>query len=297
MDYSSLEGTFLIEEACSSNIPTMYKLEKVYYANKSKYCEIIIGYNPTFGKVLFLDKELQSSSYDEKIYHEFLVHPVMKKKRNMSDGSKLDVLVIGGGEGGTVREVLKWPNVSHIDWVDLDIELVELCKKHLKYCDDSVYTNSKVHYVPDDIMHYFSVSNKKYDVIIVDLPDPECDESVEHELYTKRFWNYVKIHLKESGLVSTHCGPILYGKEESNREGLEYVKSQTSAVGFDEGSSYHVYIPSFQSEWAFWMSCASGSHTSSVSFPDDCIIIDENSERYAFYWPKYMFSEFISNKE
>ena len=155
----SYEGRFIVEEACSSTIPTMYKLDKVYYEGKSKYCDILMGYNPVFGKVLFLDKEIQSSSYDEKLYHEFLVHPAMQTVSNMNN---LDILVVGGGEGATVREVLKWSNVRTIDWVDLDNELVELCKKYMNYCDDSVYNSIKVKYIPDDIEYPFTVKLTSY---------------------------------------------------------------------------------------------------------------------------------------
>jgi spermidine synthase len=268
----------------------MYKLDKLYYQGHSKYCEIIMGYNNTFGKVLFLDRELQSSSYDEKIYHEFLVHPVMRTVAHMHN---LEVLVIGGGEGATVREVLKWKNVKHIDWVDLDIELVELCKKHMNYCDDSVYSNEKVTYIPDDIMHYLYVSNKKYDVVIVDLPDPDCEESGDG-LYSSNFWSMVLNNMKDHAVVSSHTGPILYGNNKENREGLVYVKDQTRKVGFNEGSIYHVYIPSFQSEWSFWMSSVPNKTN---SFPTECTIYDNENQDYAFYWPSYFFSEEINNKE
>lgn len=284
------EGCFLMEEACSSQVPTMYKLDKIYYNGRSKYCEIVMGYNPTFGKVLFLDRELQSSSYDEKIYHEFLVHPAM---RTLGHIHNLDVLVIGGGEGATVREVLKWKNVKSVDWVDLDYELVELCKKHLNYCDESSYTDSRVHYVPDDILHYMYVSNKKYDVVIVDLPDPECEDEIEG-LYGSKFWSLVQNNMKDHGTVVSHCGPFLYGEHKENREGLEYVKEITKKVGFCEGSSYHVYIPSFQSEWSFWMNRVPNKTN---SFPSDCFIYDNESQDYAFYWPHYYFSKLISNKE
>ena len=283
------EGCFLKEEACSSQIPTMYKLDKIYYQGKSKYCEIIMGYNPTFGKVLFLDRELQSSSYDEKIYHEFLVHPAM---RTLGHLNNLDVLVIGGGEGATVREVLKWKNVRSIDWVDLDYELVELCKKHMKYCDEDVYVNNIVHYIPDDIIHYMSVITKKYDIVIVDLPDPECEDEVEG-LYGIKFWNSLQHIMKDHGVVVSHTGPFLYGEAKSNREGLEFVKEQTKKVGFNEGSSYHVYIPSFQSEWSFWMNSVPNKTN---SFPSDCLIYNDESEAYAFYWPKYFFSKYITNE-
>jgi spermidine synthase len=246
-----------------------------------------------FGKVLFLDKELQSSSYDEKIYHEFLVHPVMM---TMSKLNNMDVLVVGGGEGATVREVLKWSNVLTIDWVDLDNELVELCKKYMNYTDESVYSNIKVNYVPDDILNYLYVSNKKYDVIIIDLPDPECDEEVEHKLYTKLFWNYVLNALKDHGAVSTHCGPVMYGKEETNKDGLEYVRKQTNAVGFEDGCFYHINIPSFQSEWGFWMSTKPNMNDK-TEFPTDCVVIDNENFEYACYFPKYYFSDVFSNKE
>jgi spermidine synthase len=100
--------------------------------------------------MLFLDKELQSASYDENIYHETLVHPALNCLTHIQNKR---VLVIGGAEGATVREVLKWgDSISRVDWVDIDAKLVEVCKRHLQYADAELYNHELVSFYAQDIM-------------------------------------------------------------------------------------------------------------------------------------------------
>jgi len=286
-----LTNSVFEEDACSADTTTIYPLTDVYWAGKSAICDIVIAKSPIFGKVLFLDKEIQSAESDEAIYHEHLIHPIMNVLR---DRKQKRVLVVGGGEGATCREVLKWDSVAHVDWVDIDGELVDLCRKYLGWASESMYEDKRLIYYPQDIRVFLQNNNMLYDVIILDLPDPDVDELIESsdtgnvstcQLYSETFMNLVKIHLEHGGGIVSHVGPISPGGDEKlTRAGLTWIRNTSITIGLGEGHSYHVTIPSFQGSWGFWMSIAPRVM---IDFPKDLRVMDEITHALAFTWPAY----------
>jgi len=232
--------------------------------------------------MLFLDGELQSAAADEHIYHETLVHPVMG-----GAGRGKRVLVVGGGEGATVREVLRW-NPSTVDWVDIDVELVNLCRDILQWAPD-VYTNPVVRYHGADIREVLPTLGL-YDVIILDLPDPDGDTGY---LYSPAFWQDMLRHLSPFGRMVTHCGPVKpYG---GVGDGVRRVRDTTNTanVVFSKTGFYSQIIPSFQSEWGFWMYVNSPNDSpfgfrGSCNLPQDLNVVDNLQLEY---WakPTYMW--------
>ena len=103
-----------------------HAIDRLYYAGRSQFQEIGIIDTPVFGKMLILDGDTQSSQADERIYHEALVHPAMAGATDRSE-----VLILGGGEGATLREVLRHPAVRRATMVDIDGEVIELSKMYL----------------------------------------------------------------------------------------------------------------------------------------------------------------------
>ena len=252
---------------------TRYALTRCLYARRTDSADTVIIESPDYGRMLFLDGELQSSSYDEKIYHETLVHPLMNALNGVNDKQ---VLVVGGAEGATVREVLRWgPNkVSHIDWVDIDARLVEVCRRYLRYTESSVYTHSAVQYFSQDIMQFLRDRDTRYDCIIIDLPDPDPSE---HVLYGQEFWQLINTHLKVGGGIVTHVGPVEPGS--GRQTGLDMVR-QSEGHGFP----YHTLMPSYQSEWGFWMSI---SPQLQCEFPNSCTIINSIYQSSIFHWDRH----------
>jgi spermidine synthase len=190
--------------------------------------------------MLFLDGELQSAAADEHIYHESLVHPVMT-----GAGMGQRVLVVGGGEGATVREVLRW-SPAHVDWVDIDGVLVDLCREHLEWAPH-IYTDPVVRYHAADIRTVLP-SLGLYSVIILDLPDPDGDTGY---LYSEAFWQDIVVHLAIDGRLVTHCGPVRpFG---CIGEGFQRIRSTMASADLPtlNNNFYSQMIPSFQSEWGF----------------------------------------------
>lgn len=146
---------------------------------------------------LFLDGCLQFSSRDEYRYHETLVHPAMslnKKRKN--------ILVLGGGDGLAVREILKYNEVKKISLVDIDPEIVELfsIRQELLELNKNSINHSKVSYFPEDAWVFVQNTQEKFDVIIVDLPDPEAP--VLSKLYSDVFYRRLGDLLCENGILS-----------------------------------------------------------------------------------------------
>jgi spermidine synthase len=275
------------ETACSADVHSNYPLKRVFWAGRTDFQEVVIAESPTYGKVLFLDGELQSSSSDEAIYHEHLVHPLLAA---LSGVPNKKVLVVGGGEGATVREVLRWSAdaVASVDWVDIDGDLVELCQKHLEWADNSVHNDSRLMFCPDDINSFLDRTPGLYDAIILDLPDPDVKaldevDALSDELYGPRFRERIMSHLALGGGIVTHCGPIRPGADTAAcGEGMVWMREQLF-FGM-EVFPYHVCIPSFQGEWGFMMNTAP---MATSAFPAGLRVMDRTVETLAFTWPKY----------
>ena len=237
-----------IEEVSESDCRTSYAVSSVIARVDTAICPVIIADSEVYGRMLFLDGELQSAQNDEHIYHETLVHPVMAGlARSGPEG--LRVLVVGGGEGATVREVVKW-TPERVDWIDIDGELVNLCEEHLGWAP-GIRTHQAVHYQAADIQVALP-SLGVYDAIILDLPDPDGDTGY---LYSEEFWTAIRTHLAPGGRLVTHCGPVRpFG---SIGGGFQRVRA-VAAISFDVRGFYSQSIPSFQGEWGFWMWAGEG---------------------------------------
>jgi spermidine synthase len=257
-----------ITEVSESDAQTSYPITQRVWEGRTAFQEVVIADSPTYGRMLFLDGELQSASADEHIYHSALVHPVMGRLPAGRCASAR-VLVVGGGEGATVREVLRW-GVAAVDWVDIDGELVSVCEDHLGWAP-GVLRDPRVRYVAVDIRDWLrSViggpasafaeashtgnaargSGCTYDVIILDLPDPDGDTGY---LYSPDFWQDIQRFLKTDGLFVTHVGPVrpYDGIGEGAKRVVETARE--GGIKLTRDGFYHIGIPSFQGEWGFWM--------------------------------------------
>jgi spermidine synthase len=293
---SLTNGTYT-EEACSSSTRTLYAIDSVLWAGETPSCgEVVIATTPEYGVCLFTDKEIQSASSDEAIYHEHLVHPVLNATAHIP---RKHVLVVGGGEGATAREALKWSTdaVGTVDWVDIDKPLVDLCRRHMVYASDEVYNDPRLAFHAADIRTFLTTTTGLYDVIVLDLPDPDVASLVaegaplQPSLYSASFFRLIKSRLAPDGVVATHCGPVLPGgNPERRRAGLHWIQRAASAVGLGRGAAYHASIPSFQGEWGFWMST---SPSATIRFPAGLFVMDSLTQTAAFSFPDYWLSSFV----
>jgi spermidine synthase len=217
-------------------------LHPVAFTKQTQYQRIVLT-QARSGVSLFLDGNLQFASIDEYRYHEALVHPafaVAKKKEN--------VLVLGGGDGLAVREILRHPEVKSVTLVDLDHGMTDLARELplLRALNESSLYDPRVRVINDDAMVWITEDHpeipKTFDVVIVDFPDP--NNFALGKLYTVRFYRLLRERVAEGGVVSVQSTSPLVA-----RRSFWCVVRSIEAAGF-VARPYHALVPSF-GEWGF----------------------------------------------
>ncbi len=188
---------------------------------------------------LYLNSHLQFSSRDEYRYHEALVHPGLA-----SLPMAKHVLVLGGGDGLAVREILKYPGVTSVTLVDLDPEMTRLFSTQPKLVElnGGSLTSPRVHVVNADAFVWLDQNHEMYDFIVVDFPDP--NNYGVGKLYTTAFYRLMAHHLAENGLAVVQSTSPLFA-----RMSFWSIAQTLGSAGF-KTSPYHIYVPSF-GEWGF----------------------------------------------
>lgn len=178
-----------LEEIC-------YLCDREVYSGQSYYQQIHIVDTRMHGRMLFLDGVAQSAQSDEFIYHEMLVHPAL-----FSLPDPRSVLVIGGAEGATLREILRHPGIERVVMVEIDGELLDLCKYYLSAWHQGSFEDTRLEVIIGDGREYIESCSEEFDSIIMDLSDP-VENGPSLLLFTSEFYHLVKNHLTARGSVS-----------------------------------------------------------------------------------------------
>jgi spermidine synthase len=224
----------------SPDLTVLHSVKERIYSGRSKFQALDIINTGSFGVCLVLDGKIQSSEADEFVYHEALVHPAM-----LTHPRPEKVFIAGGGEGATLREVLAHKTVKKAVMVDIDKEVVNLCRRflpswHQKAFDDP---RAEVHFA--DAREYLEDSTDKFDVIIIDLVDP-LEQGPARLLYTQEFYRTVKQKLGRTGIMSVQAEP----SEWKNLDNFTAIVSTLRNV-FSIARPYQVHVPSFFGLWGF----------------------------------------------
>ena len=169
---------------------------KVLLKKNSKYQEILILENDFYGKALMLDGCWMTSLRDEKYYHECLVHPALS-----SIDQKSHILIIGGGDGGTARECLKYSQVTKIDLVEIDEEVIKVSKTFLQEIGGRAWSDKRLAiHIDDGVKWVEKTKDNFYDVIFIDCSDPS---EFSNLLFTDSFYKECKRILTKKGILAT----------------------------------------------------------------------------------------------
>ncbi|MEB3844203.1 MAG: polyamine aminopropyltransferase [Desulfurococcales archaeon] len=217
----------------------MHGVKRFIYHGRSEFQEIQVVEYEELGKALILDGKTQSAIVDEYVYHEALVHPAM-----ILHGNPRRVLVLGGGEGATIREVLRFKSVERVVMVDIDPVVIEVAKKYLPEWHQGSFDDERVELVIGDGLKYINEAGEKFDVIIADLADP-LEAGPAYKLYVKEFYEAVKKRLNPGGVFVTQA------TSPSIMPYTHAVIYNTIRSVFKHAAYYHVYIKSFDSVWGF----------------------------------------------
>ena len=222
----------------ASNWGQFFKINDILAKKISKYQEILIVGTDHFGKMLFLDGSLQLTAEDEYIYHEMIVHNPFFHHRNPKK-----VLIIGGGDGGSAREVLKHNAVQEVTMVEIDQEVVNLCQRYLPEVHQGSLSSSRMKLIFCDGVEYLDCEETLFDIIICDGTDP-FGSGVG--LYSDRFFRSCRDHLNPDGIFVIHIGIPFCAKNEKNELSKTKLVLKNLQNCFEHTKEYSVTVPSYQ---------------------------------------------------
>ncbi|WP_188498716.1 polyamine aminopropyltransferase [Pullulanibacillus pueri] len=249
-----LIGLFFGDEQAFLFEQKLYK-DPIVYSKETKYQHIIITKEQGDTR-LFLDGNLQFSSSDEYRYHEVLVHPTVALAEHPQK-----VLILGGGDGLATRELLKYPDIRSIQLVDLDPAMTHLAKTNplLTTLNKEALMNSKVHIKNEDAFEYLKGSRALYDVILIDLPDP--NNTNLNKLYTEEFYSLVRNHLSPTGAMMVQATSPTFATKV-----YWTIDKTVKATGLHT-AQLHVDVPSF-GDWGFVLAARHSFSVSDIHISD-----------------------------
>jgi spermidine synthase len=228
------------QEYLTPNLAQYVAVRERVFSGKTRFQEVEVLDTIDFGRCLILDGKTQSSEADEFVYHEALVHPAMVAHPNPES-----VFIAGGGEGATLREVLAHNSVKSAVMVDLDGEVVEICRRFLPNHHRGAFDDPRVQLHFADARQYLENTEDTYDVIIVDLPDPQ-EAGPASFLYTQSFYSLLRRRLNPEGVAAVQSEQCMTG----NLEAFTAISHTLGSV-FPRVFPYHAMIPSFSLDWGF----------------------------------------------
>ncbi|MFH0844019.1 MAG: polyamine aminopropyltransferase [Pseudomonadota bacterium] len=193
-----------------------------------------------FSRILVLDNQIQSAEYDEYVYHEALVHPAM-----VTHNRPENILILGGGEGATLREVLRYGTVKDVTMVEIDEKLLEVSKEYLSNWHRGAFDDPRTNILIIEASEFLKTTDKKFDVIICDINDP-VEGGPAAAVYTQEFYQSVGRVLSKDGIFVSQAVEISYDEND-----LHSILSRTLSHTFRICESYCEYIPSFGAMWGF----------------------------------------------
>ncbi|MBD3273347.1 polyamine aminopropyltransferase [Candidatus Dependentiae bacterium] len=224
-------------------------IKEILYSNKEFFkvgdqtgtmkIEVLDTY--AYGKTLAIDGIVQTSQADEFIYHETIAHLPLIYHNNPKK-----ILIIGGGDGGALREVLKH-NIDKVTMVEISNSVIESCKKYIPSIPNGAFENPKTNLIIGDGKKFIEKNKNKFDVIILDLSDPE---GPAQGLISKNFYKNVSQALKEDGIVSIQSESLTYQPklvkvmQENIRGVFPFVKLHTANIPTYQGSVFGISVAS-----------------------------------------------------
>ncbi|WP_338588886.1 polyamine aminopropyltransferase [Shewanella khirikhana] len=226
-----MQDNTLYFETLHSSYGQYFEIDKLLYEQKTSQWHLSIFENARFGRVMALNGAIQTTEADEFVYHEMLTHvPVL------AHGKVKSLLIIGGGDGGMLREVVKHKDIERIVMVEIDGAVVDMCKTWLPNHSAGAYDDPRVELVIADGMDYVATTDAHFDVIISDCTDPVGPGEV---LFSSDFYAGCKRCLNEGGIFVAQNG-VPFMQVESLQDTVRRMSSYTRECWF-----YTAAVPTY----------------------------------------------------
>ena len=208
-----------------------FSVDKIYFESKTDHQHLMIFHNAMFGRVMVLDGIVQTTEKDEFIYHEMLTHVPL-----IAHGKAKRILIIGGGDGGILREVCKHSSVEHVTQIEIDQAVIDMAKEYLPGHSNGAFDDTRANIVIDDGIKFVTETNEKFDVIISDSTDPIGPGKV---LFTSPFYEGCKRCLNDGGILATQNGVAFMQPDEVT------TTAKRLAPVFKDHSFYSAAVPTY----------------------------------------------------
>lgn len=228
------------QEYLTPNLLQSLAVKETIFSGKTIFQHVDVLDTFAFGRCLILDGKTQSAESDEFIYHESLVQPAL-----VTHPKPATVFIAGGGEGATLREALSHNTVNRVVMVDLDSQVIDICKRFLPNHHRGSFDDPRLELHFMDARRYLENTTDTFDVILIDLPDPLEGGPVSF-LYTQSFYSLIRERLNTGGLVAIQSEPCM----ASNLEAFTAISNTLRSI-FPQVFPYHAMIPSFSFDWGF----------------------------------------------
>ena len=185
------------EEICGGWVQR-FSIDDLLFEEKTHFQHLVVFNNRFLGRVLALDGVIQTTQADEFIYHEMMAHvPIL------AHGNVRRVLIIGGGDGGLLREVLRHPSIERVVQVEIDKSVIDLSRRYLPDHSRGAFDDPRTQIVIDDGMHFLELTDERFDVILTDSTDPDGPAAV---LFSRPYYAACKKRLATGGVLVTQNG-------------------------------------------------------------------------------------------
>lgn len=219
------------DEVLHKGYAQSFEVTDILFHEQTEHQDLVIFDTPTFGRVMALDNIIQVTSQDEFVYHEMMTHVPLFAK-----GDATDVLIIGGGDGGILREVLRHKTVERATMVEIDRSVVDLCVEYFPHISNGAFDDPRTDLIITDGVKFVAETDKRFDVIIVDSTDPVGPGEV---LFTESFYASCHRCLKDGGVLVTQNGVPFFQPEELTNTYQRMGKS------FADNGFYTAVVPTY----------------------------------------------------
>lgn len=263
-----------------------HAIERVYFSGRSPFQQIAVVETPVFGKMLILDGDTQSSQGDERIYHEALVHPAMA-----AADDRAEVLILGGGEGATLREVLRHPGVVRATMVDIDGMVIDLSKQYLPEWSAGAFDDLRARTIVGDALAFMREDRDRYGVVISDLTEP-LEDSPSNPLFNDDVFRLIKARLTDGGVYVLQASTAAF-----HNASLHAKMARTLRRHYAHVASFFTHVPAFDTDWAF-LACSDRIDVAALSdaavdaycaqLRGESFFYDAETHRRLFALPRYL---------